>query len=160
MRQEGPNGVFRLRHQGLIMNGVDACPAHRLPVLHQSLILAVIVTQPIQSVGPGERGFKSLKVAAQHRIHRVSDTMNDPGFWHQQGDPSDVLEVLRHFVCDPSFALSILFSAIQVPLPQFVHQGRVQLGGTFWKTNGAMGFCQKAGGAEIFKLACSMNIGM
>ena len=160
MRQEGPNGGFRLRHQGLIMNGVDARTAHRLPVLHQSLILPVIVTQPIQSVGPGECGLEPLKIAAQHRVHGISDTMDDPGVWHQQRDPADVLEVLGHFVCDPLFALSILFSTIQVPLPQFVHQGRVQLSGAFWKRGVAMGFCQQAGGADIFKLACSVNIRM
>ena len=140
MGQQRPNGAFRLRHQGFVTNRVDGHRADRLPVHHQSLVLSVIVAEPIQSIGPGESGFEPLEIATQHGVHGVANAVDDPGSGQDEGGPTDVLKVLGHFVRDPSAAIAILVAAIQIPLTKFVDEIGIDVRCTLWKTLFTVGF--------------------
>ena len=86
----GPAPVFKVIHQFFVLNFEDRHSECLLPVCHQPVVLAVVLTKVIEIVGKVLSAGEVLKVAGQAGIQWVSLAVNNVRIRKQSFDQAEV----------------------------------------------------------------------
>ena len=88
----------RLSHEFLVLNSQHLARQHRVPVVHERQIAAVVATEVCQVVAEGLPFGKVLLEGTEARIHRVPARVDEGGAWKDGVNQADVAEIIGQLV--------------------------------------------------------------
>ena len=82
--KQRPDIVFKIVYHVLIVNGINIIGKNRLPMAHQTMIVAVISSQILQVIGEVLALCPELFETTKAIVHWIAQGINNFGIGHRQ----------------------------------------------------------------------------
>ena len=99
--------AFEIGHDILMLNAQDLAGQHRVPMVHQVDIAAIIVPDILQAVAELLAFGEELLEAGKTAGHRLAARIDDLRIRQDQMDEPDMPEIVRHLVGEVGRALAV-----------------------------------------------------